>query len=256
MDYQNIINEFAVACKEIFEENLTGVYLHGSMAMGCFNPRKSDIDILVIVKDDISDEQKTQFMERVVKMNESAPKKGLEMSVVKEKYCNPFVYPTPFELHFSPMHLAWFREKPEDYVAKMKGTDKDLAAHFMITGRYGMVLCGKPVNAVFGAVPKEDYIDSIYGDIENAPKDILDDGVYMTLNLCRVLAFLRDNVCLSKEQGGRWGLERLPEKYHAMVESALNCYLTDCEYAMDEVKAKAYAEYMLEQINKLLPRRN
>jgi predicted nucleotidyltransferase len=32
------------------EENLIGVYLHSSIAMGCFNPSRSDIDLLVVVK--------------------------------------------------------------------------------------------------------------------------------------------------------------------------------------------------------------
>ncbi len=37
---QNVIDEFTIMCKNIFSDNLTGVYLHGSLAMGCFNPKK------------------------------------------------------------------------------------------------------------------------------------------------------------------------------------------------------------------------
>ena len=33
--------------------------------------------------------------------------KGIEMSIVTKTVCNPFVYPTPFELHFSAMHIGW-----------------------------------------------------------------------------------------------------------------------------------------------------
>lgn len=41
MLYQQILDNIVNKCKELFQANLTGVYLHGSMAMGCFNPEKS-----------------------------------------------------------------------------------------------------------------------------------------------------------------------------------------------------------------------
>lgn len=106
------------------------------------------------------DEEKLAFMEQVIKLNREAPKKGIEMSIVKRSVCNPFLYPTPFELHFSNAHLNWFLEKPQDYIAKMNETDPDLAAHFTITRAYGKVLYGAKISDVFGTVPKEDYIDA------------------------------------------------------------------------------------------------
>ncbi len=203
---------------------LTGIYLHGSMAMGCFNPEKSDIDLIVVVEDGISDRQKVRFMERVVQMNERAPAKGLELSVVQRKYCKPFVYPTPFELHFSPCHLWWFQERPEDYIRNMKGVDRDLAAHFTVINRYGTTLYGEAVRDVFGEVPKRDYADSIWHDVENAVEDIEGNAVYVILNLCRAGAFLKEGLCLSKAGGGEWGLRNVSGKYRGLIQGALDAY--------------------------------
>lgn len=85
-----------------------------------------------------------------------------------EAVCNPFAYPTPFELHFSIAHLEWYRSNPDDYVEKMNGTDKGLAAHFTIIRHRGKKLCGKEIKDVFSIVSKEDYFDSIWHDIEGA----------------------------------------------------------------------------------------
>lgn len=233
MPYQNMLDEFVNITQQIMEEKLTGIYLHGSMAMGCFNPKKSDIDLIVIVEDCISDTQKMQFMEQVVRLNEQAPAKGLEISVVKREYCNPFIYPTPFELHFSPMHLQWFYDDPQGYIENMKGVDIDLAAHFSIINHYGIVLYGEPVDAVFATVPRKDYIDSICADIENAAEDIINDPVYIILNLCRVLAFLKEGLYLSKEEGGKWAVEHLNLKSAAPITDALECYITDKNMNMD-----------------------
>lgn len=40
----------------------------------------------------------------LLEMKPLIPRKGLEMSVVLEEDVRNFLYPTPFELHFSPLH--------------------------------------------------------------------------------------------------------------------------------------------------------
>lgn len=240
MEYQELLNDFVNMCREVMgadrgvypaegesgrlKSRLTGIYLHGSMAMGCFNPEKSDIDIIVVIEGEISDRQRLRFMEQVVRLNERAPAKGLELSIVNRKYCKPFVYPTPYELHFSPIHLGRYLESPEHYIKNMKGRDRDLAAHFSVINRCGITLYGEAVSDVFGEVPKEDYLDSIWYDLENGAEDIQGDFVYVVLNLCRAAAFLRDGGCLSKAEGGEWGLQNLSGRYRGLILGALASY--------------------------------
>ena len=249
MPYQNLINEIVAVSREIIGEQLTGIYLHGSLAMGCFNPDKSDIDFIIVIGDNISDEQKMRFMERIVVLNGQAPAKGLEMSIVLRKYCDPFIYPTPFELHFSPAHLQWFCDRPQDYIQNMKGEDKDLAAHFTIIRQYGIVLYGEKIESVFVEVPRQNYVDSIWEDVRNAREEILKQPMYITLNLCRVLAFRKDGLYLSNTEGAKWAIERLPAEYTAVISSALICYQTDRDMTVDEESSKAFADQMLAKIN-------
>ena len=129
---QSLLAEFTERSREILGDNLTGIYLHGSLAMGCFCWQESDIDLLVTVKNPFPDAQKRRYMDMVTELNGRGPAKGIELSVIRESVCRPPVYPTPFELHFSIAHLDWYRRDPGDYIRKMKGTDKDLAAHIMI----------------------------------------------------------------------------------------------------------------------------
>ena len=89
MELRELLDDFVMKSKNILRSNLTGIYLHGSAAMGCFNDRTSDVDLLVVVKDNISNEIKRQYMDMVVLLNREAPSKGLELSVVKEAVCKP-----------------------------------------------------------------------------------------------------------------------------------------------------------------------
>lgn len=245
---KSVTDAFVMESREILSKNLVGVYLHGSAVMGCFNEEKSDIDLLVVVNEKVSDETKMRYMDMVVRLNEDAPEKGIEMSIVRKDVCKPFVYPTPFELHFSITHLKWYKEAPADYIEKMKGTDRDLAAHFTIIYHRGKCLYGKEIKDVFEKVSRQNYFDSIMFDVENAEKDIITNPVYIVLNLCRVLAYKKEGHLLSKKEGGEWGLKALPEKYHALILQALGEYMAAEGKNWNEADTREYALYMLDEI--------
>lgn len=247
-EYINLLDSFVKESRNILGNNLTGIYLHGSAAMGCFNGKKSDIDLVVVIKNALSDGIKRRYMDMTVAHNAKAPAKGLELSIVREEVCCPFVYPTPYELHFSCAHLKWYQTNPEEYIKKMKGTDKDLGAHFTIIYHRGKVLYGKEIRDVFSEVSREYYLDSIWHDIENAEEEIIRDPVYMILNLCRVLAYKRDGYILSKTEGGEWGRANVPEKYAALIKGAMEDYQRSIPVKADNLLAKEYARHMLKQI--------
>ena len=244
--------QFAKRSREILGENLAGIYLHGSAAMGCFHPRKSDLDLLAVVQHPLDDTCKRAYMEMVTELSAQMPGNGthggIEMSIVLREVCNPFVYPTPFELHFSAGHLAWYRREPEDYIRKMKGTDKDLAAHFTVIRNRGICLYGLPAAEVFGEVPAADYLDSIREDIAGAREEIAGNPLYLTLNLARVLAYCSEGKVLSKREGGEWALANVPEGFHPLLRTALADYAGSTAETYDPEMAKEYAGYMLDRI--------
>ena len=67
-EMDTVTNSFVEKSKEILQDNLVGVYLHGSAVMGCYNPAKSDIDLIVVVKNAIEDKVKKSFMDMVVEL--------------------------------------------------------------------------------------------------------------------------------------------------------------------------------------------
>ena len=247
-DRNEIIRQFTVRSAGILKEKLTGIYLHGSAAMGCYQPKKSDLDFVVVVNDALTDAGKREYMDMVLELDADGPAKGIEMSIVTRDVCNPFVYPTPYILHYSRMHTEWYRTNPEDYIRKMNGADKDLAAHFTVIRSRGICLYGLPVCEVFGEVPEKDYLDSIRDDVSGAGEEINDNPMYLILNLSRVLGYLKEKKILSKREGGIWGLKNLPGKYHPLLLAALEEYGNGTEARYDPELARDYAAYMLRQI--------
>lgn len=217
---QRVCDEY----RHILGDKLTGIYLHGSMAFGCFTWATGDIDILVVVNAPLSQAEKEALIRVLLDMDTDAPPKGFEMSVVLRSVCKPFQHPTPFELHFSNAHKARATADLTAYCRDMHGDDPDLAAHCTVIRQVGENLFGATIADVFGDVPRAAYVDSILGDVGEAAQDILENPVYITLNLCRVLAYLQCGAVLSKHQGGEWGLTHLPAEYHPLLQAALEAY--------------------------------
>ena len=246
---EELISRFVEFTTEVLKDRVTGIYLHGSAAMGCYNPEKSDLDFLVVLNDQITDDVKRVYMDRLFELDAQVPAKGIEMSIVTKDVCDPFVYPTPYILHYSRGHKEWYMTDPQDYIRRMNGTDKDLAAHFTVIRSRGICLYGLPIPEVFGAVPEEDYVDSLWYDIGEAGEEITQYPMYLTLNLARVLAFLKEKKVLSKQEGGAWGLEHLPEEYRPLIRTALHEYVDGADVQYDQEAARQYAVYMIGQIS-------
>ena len=64
--------------------------------------------------------------------------------------------------------------------------------------------------------------------------------MYVILNLCRVIAYVKENLVLSKRQGGEWGLANLPDKYHVLIRDALDTYRGDVAIEFDTVLAQEF----------------
>ena len=229
---QLLLDRLLADTHALFGDDLVGLYVHGSLAFGCFRWETSDLDVLVVTRSAPSPAQKESFLSLLLDHDRQGPGKGLELSLVLEKDCRFFRHPCPYYFHFSRGHLAAAQADPVGFIRRMAGVDHDLAAHFTVTRAVGISLYGPPPAQLFAPVPRADYLDSILRDVEDAREGLVRDPVYFLLNLCRVLAACREGAVLSKEQGGQWALPYLPDSLRPAVEEALVCYRTGRPFSL------------------------
>lgn len=206
-------------------ENLKGLYLHGSMAMGCFHPWSSDIDLLAVVFEPIDRQTKLALVGGVMAAAEGGcPFRKVEFSVVTADAALRVEHPIPYILHYSDSwHQRYRQGDAEPVIAG--GTDEDLAAHFMVTRQRGFVLAGAPIDGTIGDISREDYLKAVWYDIRGAKEEVANNPAYVVLNLCRTLMYLRTGCIGSKLEGGQWGLEQ-PElsQYAWLIREAVGAY--------------------------------
>ncbi|MBR0409211.1 MAG: DUF4111 domain-containing protein [Clostridia bacterium] len=236
----------------ILQDNLVGIYLHGSLAARCFLWEHSDIDFLVVVRKRIPIEKKIELVELLYSLGQDAPPEGFEMSVVLEKYCSHIPYPIPFELHYSNMHRRDYERDVRGFCSRMHGEDPDLTCHIAELHAYGIALYGPSVPRVFDRPKREDVLCSIRQDVQDAAEHLHEKPVYYVLNLCRAVAFERENLMLSKKEGGQWALKHMESCHQRVIQAALNAYETGLGMSYDEGQAENFCYDALSELSDAL----
>src|SRR5258706_551706 len=103
--------QFCAALQETLSDNLTGIYLHGSLAMGCFNPQLSDIDLLVVIGKTMSVETKHKIANLI--LHSSNQPRPIEITFVLYEALLTHVFPMAFDFHYSE---DW-RERMQEQLA-------------------------------------------------------------------------------------------------------------------------------------------
>src|SRR3972149_6785801 len=130
------VKDILASYQDILGNNLDGFYLHGSLAMDCFNPSKSDIDFLVVVEHKLAIQDKKAIIDHLLGIDKGSRGASPEMSIVTKNSLNNLVYPPPFELHYSRDWRDRFRSGQADW--EEQRYDADLAMHFVAIRERGI----------------------------------------------------------------------------------------------------------------------
>ena len=250
MDINNLMKEINTWLKDILKDNYVGVYFHGSLRLGSFNPNKSYLDFIIVIKDKIDFKTKELIWDKMLDNILLFPKKGFEFSVVLEENCKNIKHPVPYELHGSRDWIDRYKKDKSLVINDDYKTDPDLASHFnVINVPNDKMDFGKPSKEVFSKVPKEYVVDSNYQDILESVEEITNNPVYCILNLCRFYALIRDDLTLSKYDGGKWALENMNSNYNDVIKNAMEDYLSDTNNSYDNTRLKEFATEAIDLIN-------
>jgi hypothetical protein len=246
--------DFVESLKSSLGTSLAGVYLHGSLAMGCFNPKSSDIDMLIVTEQPLTSEQQHSMAQSTLDC--SPQLNGFEMSSISRTYFDHWEHPCRYDFHFSD---DWHERISSDLASGNwqqwnvpQGKDNDLAAHITVTNHRGVVLHGQPIKDVFPTVPTTHYRDAIVDDFYWMFKHNLQYEAYGVTNMCRALQFLKTGEVSSKAEGCEWGLAHLPADYHPLIQAALLTYRDDTPLPEDKAFFDTFSTYMKQQIEAVL----
>jgi hypothetical protein len=225
----SVLDELVPQLRDLLGPNLRGMYVYGSLAFECYNPARSDVDVLVVTRRRMAPVTRRDVSALLRRL--SAP---LEISFFSHADLEPWRYPTPFDYHFSE-----------------EGEAHDRADHYFATeianARVrGVALLGPPPAATLPEVPDEDFLDAVERDLLWARDRIDERPGYAVLNGCRVLAFRRERTVMSKAQAGEWGARCAPEQYRSLVADAAAMYAGPDDVLLDRDMVAAFIEWLVD----------
>ena len=214
------VNALLAEVQTNLADRFIGLYLHGSLAYGDFNPETSDIDFLVVTDGPLPG----AIFSALKDMHAGLYAGGLAWSRRLEGAYIPKVNLRRHAAANAPVpwlgvdgHFAW--EKP----------GSDWIIQRWILREKGLVVCGPPLAGLIDPVSSADLRQSVLGSLREwwsppfpSPERFQNDDyqVYAILTMCRSLYVLEHGSVASKPEAAAWAIERLAEPWRSLVSAA------------------------------------
>lgn len=239
---QRYLEDLAAKASTVLGVNLTGCYLAGSLALGDFDPVRSDIDIALVVKSQLGADTKRQLAQALRHSSISCPVRGLELVTYTETATATVSRGPAFEMELNDgPHMNYrFTAAPSDRPVH-DGTfwyaiDRD------ILHQAGQPLTGPPAAGMFSAIPdsvlRPLLIEAMDWQNTHRPGTTSTDSV---LNACRSWIRIHTGRWYGKSEAGRRFLDTEPHLAPAVLAA-----LQSRDGGIDEV---ADAEHLLAEID-------
>jgi len=164
------INKVVNIWKKHLDNQLVGVYLHGSIVLNAFIPESSDIDLLIVVEDSLDIPTKLAIAKDIIEID--GKPNPLEMSAIRLSDVNPWKTPGNCVFHYSNFWRNRYLEKLSNphadcYVVDSEFPDADVTSYIKLICQCGIVLYGREVKEVFSDISDEDFWEAISKDVDN-----------------------------------------------------------------------------------------
>ena len=217
-----LLDAYMTAMERELPGLLTGFYLHGSIALGAFNPRSSDIDALAVISRRCTPSE----IETLAKIHQA----------IQQQYPRPFLE----VIYLQASDLGKVEAQMEPFPYTHDGIFY-ANGHFEINGvtwwllkNKGITLKGTPAADLNYTVDWDDLIakmrinlNSYWRSYTRNPRRVVwlfsDYGVqWAVTGVLRQYYSFREGSITSKDGAARYALDHVPERWHKLIHEALN----------------------------------
>ncbi len=204
----------------VLGSRFVGLFLHGSLAYGDFNPETSDIDFLVVTKGHLPAEALSTLegMHARLRAEGSKWSQKLEGAYIPKgnlRRHDPAHAPVPWlgvDGHFAlePLGSDWIIQR---WILREKG----------------IVVAGPPLAELIDPVSADNLREAVRGNLREwwsppflSPERFQSDEyqAYAVLTMCRSLYVLEHGRVASKPEAARWALEAFGEPWRELISAA------------------------------------
>ena len=209
IDVEPYLEAVVGAAREVLGAEFVGAYAAGSLALSGFQPGRSDIDIVLLCRDPLSEAVKRELIARLRHRSLPCPARGLELVVYTVATARSGTAQPGFELELNDGPAMTFRQSLQPADRPVADGSFWYGLDRSILHQSGRVLAGPPASEAFADLPPDDLrslvIDSLHwwmtlpSQTDDRSAAGADDAV---LGACRALVQHRYGKWLSKVDAG------------------------------------------------------
>ena len=232
-EFPQQVNQVISIAETILQGQILGIYLYGSATMNGLRP-DSDIDILIITKQELSNSIRADLTKQLLKISGSVgciEKRPLEVTIINQSDIVPLQFPPKCQY----MYGEWLRGEME-------------------AGEYSITLKGAESKELIPAIPFHEIKKAIRFSLPGLISSFKGDERNVLLTLSRMWFTLVTEEITTKDVAAKWVILKLPERFPPLLTTAKEAYLGNLsdEWETVEKEAMALVEYMKKQIEELL----
>ncbi len=235
-DVNAVVELLRQEVKRVLDHLFIGIYIHGSLAVGDFNPGSSDIDFLVVVKEALSQEIVSSLEAMHLGIATGGGKwagrlEGSYVPIQAFRSKKPPVEPRPYlnegRFYMAQYGYEWVLEK---YTIR----------------EYGLVIDGPDPATFIAPVSRDGLQKACMHILVDWWEPMLEDSsrlqtpeyqTYGVMTMCRSLHMLTHGTMVSKKKAAAWAGDTLAKPWKALIKKALEWENGDSFPHLDETKA-------------------
>ena len=236
------------------KNNLSGFYLNGSMVLGFFDEKNSDIDMIGVIDNILSVNEKIELGSQLLSIHQKPC--PLEILLVAKEHLIPWQYPPVCNFYFSEYFSEQYRqfvlgENLSHRLLTINSNTLNITPCLKLTKEKGLCLYGKDIKELIADVPESDFWDAISSNALDCDAASNNDShrPFAILTLCRILSYQKTGELFSKQEAAFWAMDELPSIFRPIISNALfEKYKLGEKSSYPVEDAESFKSYMLEHI--------
>lgn len=220
----SVLGQFVSGVQDLLSENLVGIYLVGSLAVGGFD-LDSDIDFLVVTNEELTDETASALQAMHARIYEQScyPAKHLEGSYISRDVLN--------RAEAVDVQKLWYLDNGSTVLERSTHCNKWHVR--WVLREHGVRLNGPEPDSLLDPVPDELIRKEVAGMIRLVAAEFaeaINGGLtfwtsrfgqsFAIITICRMLHTLDTGTVQSKLAGVKWGLKNLDPVWGDLIQKA------------------------------------
>ena len=227
--------------KEILQDKLLGIYIHGSALGGALKPQ-SDIDLLTVIKSSLNTEERTKLLAALMQLSGCHPAQNINERCLEVMFFTQTdLTANEFPARADFVYGEWLRDSFEEGEVPFPNSDPEYTLVLAQAYSEAFSLYGPAAQTLLTQITSEQVKDAMRILLPSLVEGLHGDERNVLLTLGRMLYTATTGQFTSKDRAALWAMTLLSERSAVLLSYARSAYLGEITDSWSERRIEGIA---------------